>query len=98
MTFIRALFAAILVAAVPLVASADGEVQLPRSTQPDTDVVIPGGAVLQVPRRAILPNGEVQYPSGSKYGWTRGEVDALRAELERLDQQINDLHARVTQL
>jgi hypothetical protein len=38
------------------------------------------------------------YPSSQKYGWTRGEVDDLRAELERLRLLVEALQDRVTQL
>jgi hypothetical protein len=41
---------------------------------------------------------KVVYPSGSKYGWTRGEVDDLRAELERLRVLVKELQDRVDRL
>ena len=46
----------------------------------------------------MIDNTKVVYPSGSKYGWTRGEVDDLRAELERLRVAVKELQDRVDRL
>jgi hypothetical protein len=52
----------------------------------------------QKPPTEPSTEARVVYPSGSKYGWTRGEVDNLRTELERLHVLVRALQARVERL
>ena len=46
----------------------------------------------------VTLGAQVHYPSGQKYMWNWGEVQNLRAELERLQTQIRELQDRVDQL
>ena len=49
-------------------------------------------------RGDLTDASKVIYPSGSKYMFTRGEVEELRAELERLRAAVRELQDRVGQL